>query len=86
MVYGYRRVGNKMIGGKYNREYEIVKTEKGGTKFMPKSKQKVEVQVELEGVFHLKALLQDPEVREEIQSIIKEWVEDGNITVNVDIM
>jgi hypothetical protein len=84
MVYGYRKVGNKMIGGKYNREYEIVKTEKGGTKFMPKSKQKVEVQVELEGVFHLKALLQDPEVREEIQSIIKEWVEDGGITANID--
>ena len=84
MVYGYKRVGNKMIG-KYNREYEIVKTEKGGTKFMPKSKQKVEVQVELEGVFHLKALLQDPEVREEIQSIIKEWVQDGNLTINSEV-
>ena len=79
MVYGYRKGV-----GKYNREYEIVKTEKGGTKWMPKDKQKVEVKIELEGVFHLKALLQDPEVREEIQSIIKEWVEDGGITANID--
>ena len=46
---------------------------------------KERIEIELEGVFHLKALLQDPEVREEIQSILKEWVEDGNITVNVDI-
>ena len=53
-------------------------------KWSVKPKQKVEI--ELEGVFHLKALLQDPEVREEIELIIREWVEDGNITVNVDLM
>ena len=59
------------------RDYELK-----DNKWSVSPKQKVEI--ELEGVFHLKALLQDPEVREEIQSIIKEWVEDGGITANID--
>ena len=73
-------MGNeKKISTRGKRDYELK-----DNKWNVSPKQKVEI--ELEGVFHLKALLQDPEVREEIQSIIKEWVEDGNITVNVDIM
>ena len=63
------------------KEYEL-KENKWSVVAKPKQK----VEIELEGVFHLKALLQDPEVREEIQLIIREWVEDGNITVNVDLM
>ena len=46
---------------------------------------KERIEIELEGVFHLKALLQNPEVREEIQSIIKEWVQDGNLTINSEV-
>ena len=48
-------------------------------------KQSTWVELELEGVWHLNALLRHPEAREEIEYIIKEWVQDGNLTINSEV-